>query len=295
MTARTPWPPPGTVFEDVDVLGTRMAFVSGGSGPTLLFLHGNPTSSFLWRKVLADLVPVARCVALDLVGMGRSGKPDLAYAFADHAAHLEAFVDRLGLRDITLVGHDWGAVLGLDLLRRRPDVVARIVVCEGHLHPLDGWDAMDEDSAALFSRLRTPGVGERMVLDENVFVERVLPAGMHHTLTGPEWDAYRAPFRTARDRLPVLRWVHQIPVAGEPADVTEVVRRNQDVLFSDKAPRLLLHGEPGAVVQAAEVAWCRERAVGLDMVSVGPGLHFLPEDQPRAISQAIRSWLDATG
>jgi haloalkane dehalogenase len=282
-------------FDEVEVLGSRMAFVAGGSGRTLLFLHGNPTSSFLWRGVLAGLVTGARCVAVDLIGMGRSGKPGIDYRFADHAVYLEAFVDRLALRDITVVGHDWGAVLGLDLLRARPDVVARIVVCEGHLHPFDSWADMDDASAALFSRLRAPRVGEQLVLEENLFVEHVLPAGMNRALTAAEWDVYRAPFRTARDRLPILRWIQQIPVGRDPADVDEIVRRNQSVLLHGDVPRLLLHGQPGAVVGATEVAWCRGKGDRLDIVDVGAGTHFLPEDQPVAIATAIRSWLDTTG
>ncbi len=291
----TTWPPQGTAFGSVDVLGSPMAFVAGGDGPSVLFLHGNPTSSFLWRNVLAAMVPGARCVAVDLIGMGRSGKPPISYGFADHARYLEAFVDRLGLRDLTVVGHDWGAVLGLDLLRRRPDAVARIAVCEGHLHAFDGWDAMDPGSRSLFSRLRTPGVGERLVLEENLFVEQVLPGGMDHELTAAEWEAYRAPFGSPAERLPVLRWIQQIPVAGDPRDVEEVVRRNQDALLRGDVPRLLLYGEPGAVVGAAEVAWCRREGDGLDVVNVGPGTHFLPEDQPEAIARALLSWMAATG
>jgi hypothetical protein len=136
VTGEAAWPPPGMSFGEVPVLESRLAFVTGGRGDTVLFLHGNPTSSFLWRRVLPGLTGSARCVAVDLIGMGRSGKPDIGYGFAEHAAYLEAFADRLGLRDVTVVGHDWGAVLGLDLLRRRPDVVGRIAVCEGHLHRL---------------------------------------------------------------------------------------------------------------------------------------------------------------
>jgi pimeloyl-ACP methyl ester carboxylesterase len=135
VTGEAAWPPPGMSFGEVPVLGSHLAFVAGGSGDMALFLHGNPTSSFLWRRVLPGLTGSARCVAVDLIGMGRSGKPAIGYGFAGHAAYLEAFADQLGLRGVTVVGHDWGAVLGLDLLRRRPGVVGRIAVCEGHLHP----------------------------------------------------------------------------------------------------------------------------------------------------------------
>ena len=291
------WPPAGMGFGRVAVLGSHLEFVAsdggvGGDGAsTALLVHGNPTSSYLWRRVLPGLAGSVRCVAVDLIGMGRSGKPDIGYGFADHAAYLEAFADELELRNVAVVGHDWGAVLGLDLLRRRPDVVGRIAVCEGHLHPFDRWEDMGPGAGELFSQLRTPRVGERLVLEENLFVEQVLPAGMNRELTSAEHDAYRDPFRTPRDRLPVLRWIQQIPVGGEPADVDAVVRRNQDTLLRGPAPRLLLHGEPGSVVGPAELDWCRRHGDGLQIVNVGVGTHFLPEDQPQAISQALTGWL----
>ena len=278
----------------VPVLGSQLAFVTAGSGATVLFLHGNPTSSFLWRRVLPGLAGSVHCLAVDLIGMGRSGKPDIAYGFADHAAYLEAFADQLRLRDVTVVGHDWGAVLGLDLLRRRPDVVGRIAVCEGHLHPFGRFADMGP-GGGLFARLRTPGVGEQLVLQENFFIEHVLPGGMSRPLSAAEHDAYRAPFPGPRDRLPVLRWIQQIPVDGDPADVDAVVRRNQDALLRDPAPRLLLHGEPGSVVGPAEVDWCRRDSAGLEIVSVGAGTHFLPEDRPEAFSRALAAWLKERG
>jgi haloalkane dehalogenase len=230
VTATAAWPAPGMTSGLVPVLGSEMAFMTAGpgagSGATVLFVYGNPTSSFLWRRVLPGLAGSARCLAVDLIGMGRSGKPDLDYGFADHAAYLEGFADELGLRDVTVVGHDWGAVLGLDLLRRRPDVVGRLAICEGHLHPFGGWAEMGPGASELFARLRTPGLGDRLVLQENFFIEQVLPAGMNRRLTPAEHDVYREPFRTPDDRRPVLRWVQQIPVAGNPAEVDVVVRRN---------------------------------------------------------------------
>lgn len=284
-------------YATVGVLGTHLAYVECGpvQGRTLLFLHGNPTSSFLWRDVLAGLEDTHHCLALDLVGMGRSGKPRIRYDLADHARHLEAAVDALGLRDVVVVGHDWGAVLGLDLAHRRPDVVGAVAVCEGHLHPFAEWADLDEGSRELFGRLRTPGVGERMVVEENFFVEQVLPAGMARVLTAEETTAYRAPFLDPADRWPVLRWVQQIPIAGDPADVVATVLANQEVLLRGRLPRLLLHGEPGSVVGAAEVAWCRREGVGLTIASVGAGTHFLPEDQPSAIAAHLRSWLHQPG
>ena len=170
-------------------------------------------------------------------------------------------------------------------------MVGRIAVCEGHLHPFSRWEDMGPGAGELFSRLRTPGAGEQLVLRENFFIEQVLPGGMNRPLTAAEHDAYREPFPTPRDRLPVLRWIQQIPVNGDPADVDAAVRRNQDVLLRGPVPRLLLHGEPGSVVGAAELDWCRRDSAGLEIVNVGAGTHFLPEDQPEAISRALTAWL----
>lgn len=288
-------PPAPTTF-DVDVLGTSMHGREVGAGDPVLFLHGNPTSSFLWRNVLGPVAASGRrCLALDLVGMGGSGKPASAYRLADHVAHVDAAVDALGLSDVTLVGHDWGAVIALDHARRFPHRVRGVAFLEGHLHPVDRWDDLDEGARGLFGALRTPGVGERMAIEENALVETVLPAGMLRTLSPAEWDAYRAPFRDPADRLPLWRWPLEIPIEGEPADVAALVRANQGVIADPAMPTLLLHGRPGAVVGAAEVAWCRTHGRAQTVADVGPGIHFLPEDAPDGIAAALVGWLDGLG
>jgi len=302
----TLWPPAGMTQRYIDVLDSVLAFVetepAGTAGigeaapkdeplPVMLFLHGNPTSSFLWRHVPTELSGEVHAIAVDLIGMGRSGKPAGAYALADHRRYLDAFVDQRGLRDVVVVGHDWGAVLGLDLAVRRPEVVSSIAVCEGHLHPFARWTDMDEGSRGLFSRLRTAGIGQQLVINENFFVDVVLPAGMTHKLTREEWAEYRAPFTRVQDRWPILRWVQQIPIEGEPADVVETVLANQTVLLQAKIPRLLMYGEPGSVVGAAEIEWAKRKADGLTVAGVGAGTHFLPEDCAPAIARALRTWL----
>jgi haloalkane dehalogenase len=285
-----------TTGASADVRGSRLRYVEVGDGPPVLFLHGNPTSSYLWRNVLG---PVARhgfrCIALDLIGMGGSGKPAIGYRLADHVAFLDAFLDAMELPPTVVVGHDWGAVLAVDLLSRRPDQVRALAFMEGHLHPIDRWSDMDPGGRELFGALRTPGVGERMVLGDNMFVEQVLPSGMAHHLTDEEWAAYRAPFLRPADRLPILSWVREIPIEGEPADVADLVARNQRVLVSASVPTLLLHGTPGAVVGAAEVRWCRTHCPAMAIADIGPGTHFLPEDRPDEIVAALVGWLPRTG
>ncbi len=274
------------------VLGNTMRYVEVGSGPPVLFLHGNPTSSYLWRRVLGPVADLGyRCLALDLIGMGQSDRPALEYRLTDHITHVEGFLDAVGLARPVVVGHDWGAVIGLDLARRHPDRIRGVAVCEGHLHPIDSWADMDDGGRELFSTLRQPVVGERMVIDENFFVETVLPSGVARTLSADEMDSYRQPFLEPVARRPIWRWIQEIPIEGQPADVAAIVTANQDVLTDPRMPTLVLHGEPGAVIGHREVQWCRAHGRGMTIVGVGVGTHFLPEDQPAAIAGAIGRWL----
>lgn len=276
-------------------LDTHLSFVDGGSGPPLLFLHGNPTSSYLWRHVLPPLVRRGyRTIAVDLVGMGRSGPSGRGYRLVDHLAHLDAFLHGLALSGATLVGHDWGGVLALALARRHPRLVAGVAVLETHLHPVDSWAAMSAGDRELFGRLRAEGSGEQAVLVENVFVETVLPSGILRGLSGEEHDRYREPFPDAASRAPVLQWVREIPIEGEPADVAQLVLDNQQALCDPGLPTLLLHGDPGALVGQDEIAWCAAHGRAMTTAPVGAGTHFLPEDVPGGIAAALVAWLPAT-
>ena len=277
----------------IEVLGSWLHYVEAGQGEPVLFLHGNPTSSYLWRNVVDQVAATGRrCLALDLIGMGRSGKPALDYRLADHIAYVDAFVEELALTDLTLVGHDWGAVIALDHQRRFPARIKGTCFLEGHIHPIASWDDLDEGGRQLFTALRTPGLAERLIFEENLFIEKILPAGTLRTLTEQELDAYRAPFEDPADRTPMLRWPQEIPIAGEPADVADLIQANQTVIADPGAANLLLYGEPGAVIGAEEVAWCRTNGRNLTIISVGAGIHFLPEDQPATIAAALITWLD---
>lgn len=270
-----------------------MSYVADGVGDPVLFLHGNPTWSFLWRNVIG---PVAlngrRCLALDLMGMGRSDKPDIEYRLIDHIAYVDAFIDAVNLDTVTLVGHDWGAVIALHYARRFPDRVNGVAVLEGHIHPIERWDDLDDGARALFSQLRTPGVGEQRILQDNMFIEEILPAGTLRTLTSEEMNAYREPFLLPETRKPMLRWVREIPIDGSPADVAEIVLTNQDVIRDPNVATLLMHASPGAVITETEVAWCRTHGRSHTVTNIGPGIHFLPEDRPAQIAAGISRWLD---
>ena len=260
-----------------------------------MLLHGNPTSSFLWRHVITALMDRFRCVAIDLIGMGGSGKPDLDYTWAihrDYVAEALAGLDTEG-RAIRLVMHDWGVALGLDYARGHPERVAGVAMMEGHLRALGSWQDFDEAGRALFGELRDPVRGRRKIEEENFFISTVLPSGMHHQLTEDEQRAYAAPFPTPRSRRPIWAWVTQIPINGDPPDVRDAVEANLTWLESTKTPRLLLHADPGAIIDSAYAAEIAARCPGLTTRTVGPGLHFLPEDQPNTIAEHLATWIQS--
>jgi haloalkane dehalogenase len=276
----------------VDVLGSRMHVLdSGGGGTPVLFLHGNPTSSHLWRHVISRREGDRRCIAADLIGMGRSGKPAIGYHLADHIRFVDALVEALGLSELVLVGHDWGVAIALDRLRRYPRSTRGVAVMEGHIRPLDGWDDFDPGGREIFQQVRTPGVGERMVLDENFMVDTLLPAGLTVTLSEADLAVYREPYADRGSRLPLLQWAREIPIAGDPEDVARLLSAARENLASSPVPKLLVHGRPGAVISADGVAWCRQTLTSLTIADVGEAGHFLPEDRPGEVAAAVWQWL----
>lgn len=279
----------------VAVLGTEMAYVDEGEGPVVLFLHGNPTSSYLWRNVIPHVADDHRAIAPDLIGFGDSAKPDIGYTFADHAAHLDAFVEALGLSDVTLVVHDWGSILGMRHARLNEDAVRGLAFMEAGVPPAlpaPSLDAMGPQNAELFAALRSPQ-GEAMVLEGNFFVEEVLGRiGVVTPLSDEVMAHYREPFPTSESRLPTLVFPRQVPIAGEPADVVAEVEANGEWLYATDLPKLMLHAQPGALMPPPVVAYVEANAANLTAVDLGAGVHFLPEDHPDAIGRALDAWLD---
>jgi haloalkane dehalogenase len=223
--------------------------------------------------------------------MGQSEKPDVVYRFADHVARLSAFIDALDAQSLILVGHDWGVALALALLRSRPSQVRGIAMMEGHLRPLDGWDDFDDGGRELFQALRTPGVGERMVLDENFFLDTLLPAAAP-MLTDAQLATYRAPYPDPRSRRPLLQWAREIPIGGEPTDTAALMTAGFDNFAASPVPKLIVHGEPGVLLTPSVVASLRRHLATLTVVDVGgPAGHFLPEDRPDQVSAALIDWI----
>ena len=276
----------------VDVLGKRMAYVEMGSGAPIVFQHGNPTSSFLWRNIMPALAEHGRCIAVDLIGMGDSDKlddpgPD-RYRYVEHRDYLFAAWDALDLGDdVTLVLHDWGSALGFDWAYQHADRVRGIAYMEGIVRPVS-WDDWPEAARGIFQGFRSEA-GEKMVLEDNVFVERVLPGSVIRDLTEAEMAEYRRPFGTpGEDRRPTLTWPRQIPIDGEPADVVEVVAAYSEWLTTSDVPKLFINAEPGAILIGDQREFCRSWPNQTEVTV--PGNHFLQEDSPHEIGAAIAEW-----
>jgi haloalkane dehalogenase len=279
---------------DIDVLGSTMSYVTAGSsGPAVLFLHGNPTSSIIWRHIIPHVAPVARCIAPDLIGFGQSGKPDIAYRFADHVRYLDAFLDALRLRECVIVAQDWGTALAFHRAARFPQSIIGLAFME-FIQPLPNWDAFHQRPQAreLFKVFRMPGKGEKLVLEDNVFIERVLPGSILRTLSKEEMDAYRAPFPTLQSRRPILALPRELPIAGEPADVYAMSERDHAALRASTYPKLLFSGDPGALTSPAAAKACAAELRNCRHIDLGPGAHYLQEDHPDAIGQALHAWLN---
>lgn len=276
-----------------EVLDSTMFYRETGAGGSMVFLHGNPTSSHLWRRVMPHLAAQWRCLAPDMIGMGRSGKPLIAYRFADHARYLDAWIDTLDLQDVVFVGHDWGGALAFDWAARHPGRSRGVVFLETIVRPMS-WAEFPDSAQAVFASLRTREVGEEMVLHENVFIEQALP-GTVASLTDEDLDHYRAPYPTPQSRLPLLQWPREMPLDGEPGDVVARVEAYDEWLaHSLDVPKLLLTFDPGPglMIGPEMVAWCQANIANLDVVPCGRAGHHAPEDQPDAIATAIASWTD---
>jgi haloalkane dehalogenase len=276
----------------IEVNGKRMAYVEMGEGDPILFQHGNPTSSYLWRNIMPHLADQGRCIAVDLIGMGDSDKLDESgpesYRYVEHRDYLFSAWDALGVRgNVTLVIHDWGSALGFDWARQHPDAVRGIAYMEGIVRPVT-WDEWPEAARPVFQGFRSEA-GESMVLDKNMFVERVLPGSVIREMTEEEMNVYRRPFTNAgEDRRPTLTWPRQIPIEGEPKDVNSIVSEYAQWLEGNVVPKLFINAEPGAILIGGQREFCRGFPNQAEVTV--PGIHFIQEDSPHEIGKAIAEW-----
>ena len=278
--------------KEIIVKGKTMSYVEMGEGDPIIFQHGNPTSSYLWRNVMPHLQDQGRCIAIDLIGMGDSDKldnPDASsYTFVQHRDYLDGALEALGVEcDVTLVIHDWGSALGFDWANRHRDAVKGVAYMEGIVRPVS-WQEWPEAARGVFQGFRS-SAGEEMVLDKNTFVERVLPGSILRDLTEEEMAVYRRPFQNnGEDRRPTLTWPRQIPIDGTPLDVVEIVQAYADWLTEADLPKLFINAEPGAILIGAQREFCRSWPNQTEVTVSGN--HFLQEDSPHEIGQTIAEW-----
>jgi haloalkane dehalogenase len=278
----------------VEVTGQRIAYHVRGDGPPILFLHGNPTSSYLWRNVIPELEGLGRLIAPDLIGMGDSAKlpnPGLnTYRFIVHREFLAGFIDAViaPAEPVLLVLHDWGAALGFDWANRYRHRVRGIAYMEGIVRPIAGWDEWSAAATPVFQGFRSDK-GETMIFDRNLFVERVLPGSVLRKLTEAEMAEYRRPFLRREDRWPMLTWPRQIPIAGEPADVVRIVEAYSQWMTENDIAKLFVNADPGAILIGGPREFCRSWKNQTEVTV--PGSHFIQEDSGPAIGQAVATWL----
>ncbi len=277
-------------FLDID--GKKIAYVEMGEGSPIVFQHGNPTSSYLWRNIMPHLADQGRCIAIDLIGMGDSDKLDDSgpdrYTFAEHSKYFNEALAALGvLEDVTLVIHDWGSALGFDWANRHRDRVKGIAYMEGIVKPMT-WDDWPDAATEIFQGFRSDA-GEEMILEKNTFVERVLPGSVLREMSEEEMTVYRKPFlEEGESRRPTLTWPRQIPLDGSPADVVEIVQSYADWLSQSEIPKLFVNADPGAILIGAQREFCRSWPNQIEVTI--PGNHFLQEDSPHEIGEAIAEW-----
>jgi len=279
--------------EYVDILGSKMAYIDVGEGDPILFLHGTPTSSYLWRNVMPHLEGQGRLIAPDNIGFGKSDQPEMDYTFGDQYPYFQAFVEKLELKNITLVVHDWGSGLGLHYARLHPENIKGIVTMEALMAPLlpaKSWEEYPSHKAKFSKMVRDPVLGRKLVIEDNWFVEVALPQGIVRPLDKAAHEAYLQPFPTEKSRIQVFQWPSELPIAGEPAATVEIIGAYNKWLEETDIPWLYLYATPGSQNPPEAADYWKKRAKNIQISYIGNGIHYVQEDQPYAIGRAIHDW-----
>ena len=276
----------------IEVLGSKMHYIEEGTGEPILFLHGNPTSSYLWRNIIPHLSPLGRAIAPDLIGYGKSDKPFIEYRVFDQIKYMEEFIEAMDLKNITLVIHDWGSAIGLHIAMKHPEKIRAIAMMDAHLRPIPTWADFSEDESSVkgFQAFRTPVVGWDLVITQNQFLTGLFPTAMLRKLSEIEEQTYLAPFQTPESRRPVWRLANDIPVEGQPADTAALFAEYSQKLTQSPIPKLLIHFEPGFVIKKKELEWAKENLPNLKTAKVNNSVHFVQEDDPHGIGVVIAEW-----
>lgn len=277
----------------VDILGSKMAYIDEGEGDPILFVHGTPMSSYLWRNIMPHVEKQGRVIAPDLIGMGKSDKPDLEYTFDDQYKYFDTFIKKMALKNVTLVVHDWGSGLGLHYAHLNSDNIKGIVTMDSVLAPMlpaKSYDSMPKVMGDYFRMVQGGEEGKKLLRDDNMVVEVEIPAMVVRPLAKEIHDVYREPFKTVESRTPVMQWPLEVPVAGKPATTAKYIAEYNTWLEKTETPWLFFYATPG-VMGTPEVAdYWAARAQNIETVYIGHGLHFVQEDNPYAIGRAISDW-----
>jgi pimeloyl-ACP methyl ester carboxylesterase len=273
----------------VEVLGSKIHYIEEGEGQAFLFLHGNPTWSYLWRNIIPPVSQVGRCVAPDLVGFGRSAKPDMGYTFLEHYRYVEGFIEQMQLRDIILVIHDWGGALGFYYALNHRENVKGIAFMETFPFCIP-WTDFPLKFGLTFRLFRTPVIGQLMIMRLNMFVNQVLPAAIHGKLPKEIHARYKEPFPTVKSRFPVYVWPNELPIEDRQGNTYREIKRVEEALPEFAFPMLLFSATPGGLIPPNRVEWFKRTIKDLTVKDIGPGLHYLQEDNPAGIATGIVEW-----
>ena len=291
--ARKQQPEAGSHF--ISVKGSQIHYIDIGSGDPIVFLHTVPTSSYTWRHIISAISPKARCIAPDLIGMGQSDKPDIEYRVFDHIAYIEAFIDALKLKNITLVLHGWGSVIGFDYARRHEKNIKGNAFYESHLQPVTDWSQLSLPVQQLATLLNRPGASYRSVVKQNYFIEKLLPRSVIRPLTEEEMEHYRAPFQTPESRKPLWQYVNDLPLGKGPTDVVKLIEEYSKWLQKTKIPKLLLYAIPGFMTTIENVVWARDHFPNTEIAALDDALHLAQESVPEQFSEALLKWYEKVG
>lgn len=280
----------GPSSQYVTVKGSRMHYVEVGSGDPILFLHGIPTSSYVWRWVMPNVARYGRCIAPDFIGMGQSDKPNIAYRIFDHIAYIDAFIDALKLKNVTLVMHGWGSVVGFDYARRHEKNIKALAFYESHLQPITQWNQLSLPVQQLATLLERPDASYRAVVNQNYFIEKLLPRSVVRPLSETEMSRYRAPFLTPESRKPLWQYVNELPLGKNTGEVGSLIKTYSDWLQKTNLPKLLLYAVPGFMTTIDDVMWAKNHLSHLHIASLDDAMHLAQESVPRQFSDAFTSW-----
>jgi haloalkane dehalogenase len=276
----------------LEVKGSKIHYIDEGEGDPILFLHGNPMSNYLWRNIIPYLSKQGRCIAPDLIGMGKSNKPDIDYGFQDSSDYLNSFIKQLGLKNVTLVLHDWGSGLGFHYANTHQENIKAIVFMEA-MYDAPTTHDMPASIRIALKMTRTAGLGWLMVQVANVFINKMIQDMILRKMTKTEMDYYASPYPTVKSRKPLLKWPLAVPFnGGNPKEVANAVSSWNSWLMDSEIPKLFFYVSPGVAIKKKDVKIIKERMKNLKSIDLGEGLHFIQEDYPHEIGTEISKWYD---